>query len=230
MEQTMKQPQIKCPKCGSTQLYVGKKGFSGKKAVAGALLTGGIGVLAGTIGSNKIKLTCLACGSVFAPGENKQVVNQTPKVASNGQIMAAKVLAYIVAGVCWFLSLMGIMITLFAGSNTDMRNSGIALFLISFAIGFLFFSIGKRSKKFQFRKNFISRGDGSCIPVENYIKANLNDPLNYEHQRTSVTSLPNGNFNVITVFREKNEAGATLLNNAIAEVTPDGQIANFNIV
>lgn len=61
--------EIHCPKCNSTQLTSGKKGFSGKKAVAGAVLTGGIGLLAGTIGSNKVKITCLACGHVFNPGE-----------------------------------------------------------------------------------------------------------------------------------------------------------------
>lgn len=61
--------QIKCPKCSSTQITADKKGFSGKKAVAGALLTGGIGLLAGTLGSNKVIITCLACGHKFKPGE-----------------------------------------------------------------------------------------------------------------------------------------------------------------
>lgn len=61
---------IKCPKCGSNQLTANKKGFSGKKAVVGGLLTGGVGLLAGTIGSNKVKITCLACGKEFSPGED----------------------------------------------------------------------------------------------------------------------------------------------------------------
>lgn len=60
--------ELQCEKCGSTQLSADKKGFSGKQAVAGAVLTGGIGVLAGTIGSNKIKITCLSCGHQFEPG------------------------------------------------------------------------------------------------------------------------------------------------------------------
>jgi DNA-directed RNA polymerase subunit RPC12/RpoP len=64
--------EIKCPKCGSTQLSANKKGFSGKKAVVGGLLTGGVGLLAGTIGSNKVKITCLACGKEFAPGEDME--------------------------------------------------------------------------------------------------------------------------------------------------------------
>ena len=61
--------EIVCPKCGSNQLSANKKGFSGAKAVGGAILTGGIGLLAGTIGSNDILITCLACGKTFKPGE-----------------------------------------------------------------------------------------------------------------------------------------------------------------
>lgn len=61
--------EIKCPKCSSTQLTANKKGFSGKQAVGGAILTGGIGLLAGTIGSNKINITCLACGNQWKPGD-----------------------------------------------------------------------------------------------------------------------------------------------------------------
>jgi hypothetical protein len=66
--------EILCPKCSSNQVTANKKGFSGKKAVAGALLAGGVGILAGTIGSNKVKITCLACGHIFNPGEDKQSV------------------------------------------------------------------------------------------------------------------------------------------------------------
>lgn len=62
---------ITCPRCGSSQITANKKGFSGKKAVAGAILTGGIGILAGTLGSNKVILTCLACGHRFKPGEGR---------------------------------------------------------------------------------------------------------------------------------------------------------------
>jgi len=70
--------QVKCPKCGSTQISADKKGFSGVKAVAGAAVTGGIGLLAGTIGSNKVKITCLKCGHVFNPG-NETIVTKTEK-------------------------------------------------------------------------------------------------------------------------------------------------------
>lgn len=62
--------EIKCPKCGSTQLSANKKGFGVEKAIAGAVLTGGVGLLAGTIGSSKVKITCLKCGHTFKPGED----------------------------------------------------------------------------------------------------------------------------------------------------------------
>jgi DNA-directed RNA polymerase subunit RPC12/RpoP len=65
---------ICCPKCRSRELHTGKKGFSGGKAVAGALLTGGIGILAGTIGSKKVMITCLKCGHKFKAGEALTVV------------------------------------------------------------------------------------------------------------------------------------------------------------
>lgn len=64
--------EIHCPRCGSTQITANKKGFSGKKAAAGVLATGGIGLLAGTIGSAKILITCLNCGCQFKPGAKPQ--------------------------------------------------------------------------------------------------------------------------------------------------------------
>src|ERR1700761_2984647 len=97
------QNQIVCPKCGSNQLSANKKGFSGQKAVAGAVLTGGIGLLAGTIGSNKIKITCLACGHVFSPGQGvtgshpapvaKKTVNEN---STGGLIITFIIIAFVI--------------------------------------------------------------------------------------------------------------------------------------
>jgi rubredoxin len=64
--------ELYCPKCGSDKITAHKKGFSGVKAVGGAIVTGGIGILAGTLGSNKIKLTCLSCAFEFKPGQGIQ--------------------------------------------------------------------------------------------------------------------------------------------------------------
>ncbi|NBJ05066.1 hypothetical protein D1647_02540 [Alistipes sp. Z76] len=58
-----------CPKCGSANIHADKKGFSAKKGIAGAILFGRYGLLAGAVGSNKIRLTCLDCGYQFKPGE-----------------------------------------------------------------------------------------------------------------------------------------------------------------
>lgn len=57
--------QAKCPKCGSISLSGGKQGFGVGKAVAGAMLLGGVGLLAGEIGANKTVVTCLNCGYKF---------------------------------------------------------------------------------------------------------------------------------------------------------------------
>lgn len=61
--------KLYCPHCGSSQLVANKKGFGAGKALTGAVLTGGIGLLAGFIGSGKVKVTCLKCGRKFNAGE-----------------------------------------------------------------------------------------------------------------------------------------------------------------
>lgn len=61
--------KLYCPHCGSSQLVANKKGFGTGKALTGAILTGGVGLLAGFIGSGKVKVTCLKCGRKWNPGE-----------------------------------------------------------------------------------------------------------------------------------------------------------------
>lgn len=58
-----------CPKCHSKELHSEHQGFSGGKALAGTVLTGGIGILAGTIGSKEVRIICLKCGHHFKAGE-----------------------------------------------------------------------------------------------------------------------------------------------------------------
>ncbi|HIE73839.1 MAG TPA: hypothetical protein EYQ06_06190 [Flavobacteriales bacterium] len=58
---------IKCPKCKSNQITANKKGFSLGKAVIGGVLTGGVGLLGGFIGSSKVQVTCLNCGNNWVP-------------------------------------------------------------------------------------------------------------------------------------------------------------------
>lgn len=63
----MNDEPIKCPKCGSSQIHVDKRGFKAGRAIAGGLLTGNILAAAacGGIGMNKIELTCIKCGHKF---------------------------------------------------------------------------------------------------------------------------------------------------------------------
>lgn len=61
--------KLYCPHCGSQQLTANKKGFGVGKAAAGAILTGGVGLLAGFIGSGKVKVTCLKCGQTMSAGQ-----------------------------------------------------------------------------------------------------------------------------------------------------------------
>lgn len=63
----MEENSVKCPKCGSSQITAQKKGFSGVKAVGGALVAGGVGLLAGLHGSSDIDVTCLNCGKHWNP-------------------------------------------------------------------------------------------------------------------------------------------------------------------
>ena len=58
-----------CPKCKSTSLSADKKGFGIGKAVVGAALTGGVGLMAGNIGAKKVRITCLKCGHQFWAGK-----------------------------------------------------------------------------------------------------------------------------------------------------------------
>jgi predicted Zn-ribbon and HTH transcriptional regulator len=59
---------IHCPKCNSTQIAANQKGFGAGKAIVGAVLTGGIGLLGGFIGSKSLIITCLNCGNKWKPG------------------------------------------------------------------------------------------------------------------------------------------------------------------
>lgn len=65
---TSKEKQVLCPKCSSSQVQAMKHGFSGWKAVGGALVVGPAGLLAGLHGSGKVKVACIACGHTWKAG------------------------------------------------------------------------------------------------------------------------------------------------------------------
>ena len=52
----------RCPKCGSTSLSADRQGFGFGKAIIGQSLFGRAGGLAGSLGSNKVRVVCLKCG------------------------------------------------------------------------------------------------------------------------------------------------------------------------
>jgi len=55
-----------CPRCGSTSLSINKKGFGAGKAIV-------FGPLAGAIGMNRLKITCMNCGYQYRPGKRSRV-------------------------------------------------------------------------------------------------------------------------------------------------------------
>ena len=68
-QKKMDKNAIKCPHCNSKNVQFmqqKKKGFSVGKAVGGAVLTGGIGTLAGFAGKKgKKQWHCQECGNIF---------------------------------------------------------------------------------------------------------------------------------------------------------------------
>lgn len=123
---------IKCPKCGSSQISANKKGFSAGKAVAGAIVAGGIGLAAGGIGSNNIIITCLKCGHQFKPGSQTQM-KQGP-LTFGGFIFLVSIASAILIPACggswWFLLIMpilgmalGLYIETLRSKNQDQSKS-----------------------------------------------------------------------------------------------------------
>lgn len=91
-----------CPKCGSRELHSEHKGFSGGKALAGAILTGGIGLLAGTIGSKDTQITCLKCAHKFKAGEAKVVRSTSNASADENKIIELIKTQGLLGAVKWY--------------------------------------------------------------------------------------------------------------------------------
>lgn len=58
--------KLTCPKCGSTNIHIDKKGFGGGKACCGAAICGPLGLLFGNAGANKLRKTCLKCNNSWS--------------------------------------------------------------------------------------------------------------------------------------------------------------------
>lgn len=66
---TDRQGNIVCPICWSSQLQAFKRGFSGWKALGGAVAAGPLGLLGGLHGAGKVKIVCMKCGHEWDPGK-----------------------------------------------------------------------------------------------------------------------------------------------------------------
>ncbi len=71
--QTYGGEHIACPRCHSTNVRTGEKGFGIGKAAIGGLILGPIGLLGGFIGKNQLKFTCQSCGKSWTPNQTDYV-------------------------------------------------------------------------------------------------------------------------------------------------------------
>ena len=132
----MEPNNIKCPKCSSTQLYFDKKGFSGKKAVVGAVLTGGVGLLAGTLGSNKVVANCLACGNKFSPVQ----INPSAPIRKN-ETKIAKVLSILIFSFCIFILLILSLVYFNMDKSAAKSSAGMGIIVITLLACFFGFLV-----------------------------------------------------------------------------------------
>ncbi|MDD4099196.1 MAG: hypothetical protein PHC30_10525 [Lentisphaeria bacterium] len=66
----MSSQQHLCPRCGSANLRPASSNYSMPLGCLGALLFGWLGLLAGLLGGENIKLVCLECGHTWPlPGQ-----------------------------------------------------------------------------------------------------------------------------------------------------------------
>ena len=64
--------KITCPRCGSTDVHIDKRGFKLGRAVGVGILTFGLGgVIAGMMGKNKIMANCVRCRYQWRPGDER---------------------------------------------------------------------------------------------------------------------------------------------------------------
>ena len=103
--------QVTCPKCKSTQITAQKQGFGFGKAVVGGLLTGGVGLLAGTIGTSNVRVSCVKCGFNWKAAEWAEH-NKRFRMEEEGKEDAA---GFAVRWFGWMMA--GAVVLCFAGLN-----------------------------------------------------------------------------------------------------------------
>ncbi len=84
------QGAIVCPKCHSTHVTAGKKGFGIGKAAVGGLLLGPIGILAGFIGSKNMEFACMSCRERWSAASNTNTTEWLKQQADNARNIVTK--------------------------------------------------------------------------------------------------------------------------------------------
>lgn len=72
-QQTNSGEHISCPRCHSTNIRTGEKGFGLGKAAIGGLILGPVGFLGGFIGKNQLTFSCYSCGKSWSPNQTDYV-------------------------------------------------------------------------------------------------------------------------------------------------------------
>lgn len=89
---------------------------------------------------------------------------------------------------------------------------------------------GQRMARYRnkFDKKFLSSWDGSCRPVEKYLKQVLNDPSSLEISKTwNLGMNEDSTFAIKTVFRAKNQFNAMVLQTVYCNVDIEGNVSDI---
>lgn len=81
---------ITCPRCHSSQVTAGKKGFGLGKAAIGGVLLGPVGLLAGFIGSKNVEFACLNCRERWGSGNNRNTAEWLQRQTENARNVVNK--------------------------------------------------------------------------------------------------------------------------------------------
>ncbi|TCO71841.1 tellurium resistance protein TerD [Marinisporobacter balticus] len=79
------QSGLTCPRCHSSRVTAGKKGFGIGKAVVGSLLLGPVGLLGGFIGSKNLEFLCLDCKDRWNGSSNTNTSQWLQTQANNAK-------------------------------------------------------------------------------------------------------------------------------------------------
>lgn len=81
---------MSCPRCHSTQVTAGKKGFGIGKALVGGVLLGPVGILAGFIGSKNMEFVCLSCKERWSAASNTNTAQWLQKQTESARNIVSK--------------------------------------------------------------------------------------------------------------------------------------------